>query len=179
MTDSVQSGRGKPPPSAFENVEYISQKLKRMRGAMKIHVQRAAGEMRYFKPSDLSPPGEGKDEKTPAIDKVFPVRVILNELTEDSIRIFVREKVILGAKIELVIHEPFKFFIRGQIMEIKEVRNEAHIITPEGQVPIEYRLEIQFELQNDEEKESVKSFCDDLKKAQIKEIPQDKKKAVA
>lgn len=87
-------------------------------------------------------------------------RVFLNDLSPTGVGVFTNLAIEKGEAVSLVIEQPRHLFVKGQIMWCAPYTLNTKVLTSQEQ--FRYRIGIKFVFNDDEERNALKKYCDDL-----------------
>jgi hypothetical protein len=93
--------------------------------------------------------------------EVHEARLILNEINAKGVHVFISRPLSPGQEVSLLVQEPKKFFVTGQVTSCQEIFANNGILTERT---FHYRIEMTFIFKTDAEKDEVKNYCEFLAK---------------
>ena len=99
----------------------------------------------------------GASESSPGI--TTDVRMVLNDLSVTGAEIFSPVPLNMGEKVTLNIQDPQKLSLSATVTWCQEYAMNSHILSDQ---PYSFRIGIEYVLKSDEERETLRSFCQDI-----------------
>jgi len=86
-------------------------------------------------------------------------RVFLNDMSPTGVGCFTNIPIEKGEVISLVIEQPRHLFVKGQVLWCSPYSMSTKVLSQET---FKFRVGIKFSFTDDEEREAIKKFCQDL-----------------
>lgn len=115
------------------------------------HLKRVSAEVKVLPPKgQLSTPDQNPPQTA---------RVILNDITERGMGLFLPESIQVGDSVGITLEEPKRVFVRGKVINCQESGTRSAVLT---EVIYAYRVVVEFEFQSEEEQNAIMDFCREL-----------------
>jgi hypothetical protein len=121
----------------------------------KLHLKRTRAQVRII---------EGFASTTASVRS----RLVLNELAPTGTYVFTPIPFTEGQLVEVTIHEPRMFYVRGRVVSCEKVNERSVII---AQYPLPYRVRVVWEFQSHYERDMVRIFCGQLAATELWTTP--------
>ncbi len=129
-----------------------AKRRQRERQRLAIHIKQVEGEVTIA------------NAQGPAV----PARIVLNDIAPKGVGVFTPEPFGIGQEVELKISKPKEINLRGRVAWCQEYDANSHILS---QTPFSFRIGIVFSLDNSEDEQNVKSYCEELAKGYLYGVP--------
>lgn len=86
-------------------------------------------------------------------------RLVLSEMSDSGLFLFCQKPVMVGESMSVTLEHPRRFFVKGRVISCQEILPPSKIISAEQ---FAYRLEIEFIMESEEEREAIRAFRGEL-----------------
>ena len=140
--------------SASQKLKALNARQKQKGGGSAIQVKRVGAEIQSAAPLAL-----GQKREPP-----FSARVLLNDLTAESVQIYVTRNMFQGEELSLNLQQPRRFYVKGKVLWCRESEASGRVITA---VRYTHRICLQFVFDSPEEAAEARKFADEIRRLHL------------
>lgn len=100
--------------------------------------------------------------------EVISARVILNDISEKGLGLFVSSPILVGQDVAITMEFPRRIFLKARVVFCQEIGTPQHILSENS---FNYRIGLEFRFKSDEERNEMRAFCEEVVQGHLKDPP--------
>jgi hypothetical protein len=139
---------------ASQKLKAFNARQKQKGGPAAFQVKRVGAELQAAAPLAL-----GEKREAP-----FSARVLLNDLTPESVQIYVTRSMYRGEELSLNLQQPRRFYVKGKVLWCRETEASGRVITA---VRYTHRICLQFVFDSPQEAAEAQMFAEEIRRLHL------------